>query len=119
MPKLARVLMMAGGTGGHIFPGLAIVKKLREEGIEVNWLGTAQGAEAKWVAKEGIPIHFISISGFRGKGLKDQLLAPWRIFIALLQSIRIIKQLKPDIVIGMGGFVSGPGALRLGCWVFR
>ena len=111
MPKLARVLIMAGGTGGHIFPGLAIAKKLREEDVEVSWLGTEQGPEARWVPEAGIPIHFISISGFRGKGLIDQLLAPWRILIALFQSLRIIRQLKPDVVIGLGGYVSGPGAI--------
>lgn len=115
MPKLARVLIMAGGTGGHIFPGLAIAKKLREEGVEVNWLGTQQGAEVKWVPEAGIPIHFISISGFRGKGLKDQVLAPWRILRALFQSIWTIRKLKPDVVIGMGGFVSGPGGIA--CWI--
>jgi len=115
MPKLARVLIMAGGTGGHIFPGLAIAKQLGEQGIEVNWLGTRQGPEAQWVPDAGIPIHFISISGFRGKGLKDQLLTPWRIMMALLQSSRIIWRLKPDVVIGMGGFVSGPGGIA--CWL--
>lgn len=115
MPKLARVLIMAGGTGGHIFPGLAIAKKMREEGIEVNWLGTQQGVEAKWVPEADIPIHFISISGVRGKGIKDQILAPFRIMVALVQSILIIRKLKPDVVIGLGGFVSGPGGLA--CWI--
>ncbi len=115
MPKLARVLIMAGGTGGHIFPGLAIAKKLRAEGVDVNWLGTQQGVEAQWVPEAGIPIHFISISGVRGKGIKDQVLAPWRIMVALFQSIFIIRKLKPDVVIGLGGFVSGPGGLA--CWI--
>lgn len=111
MAKLARVLIMAGGTGGHIFPGIAIAKKLQEEGIDVNWLGTPSGAEAKWVPEAGIPIHFIDIKGFRGKGLMDQFLAPWRILVALFQAFRVIHQVKPDVVIGMGGFVSGPGGL--------
>ncbi len=111
MPKLARVLIMAGGTGGHVFPGLAIAKKLREDGVEVNWLGTEQGPEARWVPENDIPIHFISIKGFRGKGLIDQLFTPWHILVALFQSISIINQLKPDVVIGLGGYASGPGAI--------
>ncbi len=111
MAKLTRVLIMAGGTGGHVFPGLAIAKRLRDQGVVVNWLGTQKGLEAKCVPEAGIPIHFIHISGFRGKGLKDKLFVPWRIGVALRQSMRIIRQFQPDVVIGMGGFVSGPGGI--------
>jgi UDP-N-acetylglucosamine--N-acetylmuramyl-(pentapeptide) pyrophosphoryl-undecaprenol N-acetylglucosamine transferase len=111
MSKLVRVLMMAGGTGGHVFPGLAVAKQLREQGIEVHWLGTRKGLEARWVPEAGIPIHFINISGFRGKSLKDKLFVPWRICVALFQSMQIIRKIKPDVVIGMGGFVSGPGGI--------
>ncbi len=111
MSNLQRVLIMAGGTGGHVFPGLAIAKRLQEEGIHVDWLGTRKGLEAKLVDQAGIALHFISISGIRGKGLSGILLAPGRVTIALIQAWRIIRRLKPDVVIGMGGFVSGPGGI--------
>ncbi|HSW68804.1 MAG TPA: undecaprenyldiphospho-muramoylpentapeptide beta-N-acetylglucosaminyltransferase [Gammaproteobacteria bacterium] len=115
MSQLKRILIMAGGTGGHIFPGLAIAKRLLSENIEVQWLGTQTGLEAKLVPDAGIPIHFITINGVRGKGIKDILLAPPRLLIAIFQAARIIRQFKPDIVLGMGGFVSGPGGIA--CWL--
>ena len=111
MSKLKRVLITAGGTGGHVFPGLAVAKRLQDEGIEVQWLGTSQGLEAKLVPDAGIPIHFITISGIRGKGLKNLLLAPPRLLTAVMQARRLIRKLKPDIVLGMGGFASGPGGI--------
>lgn len=117
MGKLQKVLVMAGGTGGHVFPGLAVAKQLREQGIEVHWLGTKQGLEAKLVPEAGIPIHFISIYGLRGKGIKSLLLAPFRLIRAMCQAMRIIHRLKPDLVLGMGGFVSGPGGLTT--WLLR
>lgn len=117
MGKLQRVLVMAGGTGGHVFPGLAVAKQLINQGVEVHWLGTRKGLEAKLVPEAGIPIHFISISGVRGKGLADILLAPMRLTVAVWQALRIIRQLKPDVVIGMGGFASGPGGIA--SWLLR
>jgi UDP-N-acetylglucosamine--N-acetylmuramyl-(pentapeptide) pyrophosphoryl-undecaprenol N-acetylglucosamine transferase len=114
MANLKKVLIMAGGTGGHVFPGLAVAQRLREEGIEVHWLGTQKGLEAKLVPEAGIPIHYISISGIRGKGWKDLALAPWRLTGAIMQSIKVLRQLRPDVVIGMGGFVSGPGGIACG-----
>lgn len=111
MGKLKRVLIMAGGTGGHVFPGLAVAKSFREQGIEVQWLGTAKGLEAKVVPEANFKLHYISITGFRGKGWKDLFLAPWRLGRATLEAINIIKKYDPDVVIGMGGFVSGPGGL--------
>lgn len=111
MGKLKTALIMAGGTGGHVFPGLAVAKKLREQGVDVHWLGTQKGLESRVVPEAGFPIHFISISGLRGKGFKDLLLAPFRLIVAITQAIKIIRQLKPDVVIGMGGFVSGPGGI--------
>lgn len=111
MTKLNKVLIMAGGTGGHIFPGLAVAKFFREAGIEVHWLGTHKGLESKLVPEANFPLHYISISGIRGKGWKDLLFAPWRLTTAILQSIKIIRQIQPDVVIGMGGFVSGPGGI--------
>lgn len=111
MAKLQKVLIMAGGTGGHVFPGLAVARLLQEQGIEVHWLGTRKGLEARLVPEAGFPIHFISISGLRGKGKKDLLLAPFRLAWSIVQSARIIRGLRPDVVLGMGGFVSGPGGI--------
>ncbi|MBS0856156.1 MULTISPECIES: undecaprenyldiphospho-muramoylpentapeptide beta-N-acetylglucosaminyltransferase [unclassified Tatumella] len=106
-----RLMVMAGGTGGHVFPGLAVAHYLMEQGWQVRWLGTADRMEADLVPKHGIDIDFIRISGLRGKGVKAQLLAPWRIFTAWRQARAIMKAWKPDVVLGMGGYVSGPGGL--------
>ncbi len=106
-----RLMVMAGGTGGHVFPGLAVAHHLHSQGWEVRWLGTADRMEADLVPKHGIDIDFIRISGLRGKGLKAQLLAPLRIFNAWRQARAIMKRFKPDVVLGMGGYVSGPGGL--------
>lgn len=111
MTKLKRVLIMAGGTGGHIFPGIAVAKGLRERGIDVQWLGTRKGMEARLVSAAEFPIHYITITGLRGKGFQDLLFAPWRLMIAVLQARRIIQNIDPDVVIGMGGFASGPGGI--------
>ncbi|KFD20645.1 MULTISPECIES: undecaprenyldiphospho-muramoylpentapeptide beta-N-acetylglucosaminyltransferase [Tatumella] len=106
-----RLMVMAGGTGGHVFPGLAVAHHLMAQGWQVRWLGTADRMEADLVPKHGIDIDFIRISGLRGKGIKAQLLAPWRIFTAWRQARAIMKRWKPDVVLGMGGYVSGPGGL--------
>lgn len=106
-----RLMVMAGGTGGHVFPGLAVAHHLMEQGWQVRWLGTADRMEADLVPKHGIEIDFIQISGLRGKGIKAQLLAPMRIFNAWRQARAIIKAWQPDVVLGMGGYVSGPGGL--------
>lgn len=104
-------MVMAGGTGGHVFPGLAVAHHLMDQGWQVRWLGTADRMEADLVPKHGIDIDFIRISGLRGKGLKAQLLAPVRIFNAWRQARAIMKRFQPDVVLGMGGYVSGPGGL--------
>jgi UDP-N-acetylglucosamine--N-acetylmuramyl-(pentapeptide) pyrophosphoryl-undecaprenol N-acetylglucosamine transferase len=108
---LKKVLIMAGGTGGHVFPALAIAKTMQQQGIEIHWLGTEKGLEARVVPEGGIPLHFITIGGLRGKGWKSLLAAPWRLTTAVWQAARIIKQLQPDVVLGFGGFVSGPGGI--------
>lgn len=105
----ARILIMAGGTGGHVFPALAVAEQLRAQGFDVLWMGTRAGLEAEIVAKAGIPISFISINGLRGKSWLSWLLAPYKLGIAFLQSLFLIMKLKPALVVGMGGFVSGPG----------
>ncbi|MGX9740067.1 undecaprenyldiphospho-muramoylpentapeptide beta-N-acetylglucosaminyltransferase [Pseudocitrobacter corydidari] len=106
-----RLMVMAGGTGGHVFPGLAVAHHLMDQGWQVRWLGTADRMEADLVPKHGIEIDFIRISGLRGKGVKALLLAPLRIFNAWRQARAIMKRFKPDVVLGMGGYVSGPGGL--------
>ena len=107
----APVLIMAGGTGGHIFPALAVADTIKSEGAPVVWLGTEKGLESKIVPKEGIDIEYIRISGLRGKGLLHKLVAPFKIIDAVLQAYKIMRRLKPRSVLGMGGYVTGPGGV--------
>ena len=102
---------MAGGTGGHVFPGVAIADALADKQIDCVWLGTQGGMEATWVKNANIPLHNISIKGLRGNGLKGWLLAPVNVFKAWRQARKIMQRQQPDLVLGMGGFVCGPGGL--------
>lgn len=102
---------MAGGTGGHVFPGLAVAHILLAEGWDVRWLGTADRMEADLVLKYGIPIDFIQIAGLRGKGWRSLIMAPFTILRAVLQAKKVISGFKPGAVLGMGGYVSGPGGI--------
>lgn len=113
----ATVLIMAGGTGGHVFPALAVARKLQQDNHKVEWLGTSAGIEADIVVKAGIPLHFISITGLRGKGRLALLLAPFRLLMALIQAIIILRKLRPCCALGMGGFASGPGGVA--AWLLR
>ncbi len=106
-----RLLVMAGGTGGHVFPALAVARQLREQGWQVLWLGTAERMEARLVPQHGFEIQFIDIKGLRGNGLKRKLLAPWQITKAIWQAWQIQRQFKPDVVLGMGGYAAGPGGI--------
>jgi UDP-N-acetylglucosamine--N-acetylmuramyl-(pentapeptide) pyrophosphoryl-undecaprenol N-acetylglucosamine transferase len=108
---------MAGGTGGHIFPGLAVAHELQNQGWQIEWLGTTHGLEAKLVPEQGIPLHCISVAGLRGKRLGSRLVTSIKLLGALIQSLKVIRRLKPTIVIGMGGFVAGPGGLA--AWLLR
>ncbi len=112
-----RILIMAGGTGGHVFPALAVADHLRKQGWDIHWLGTKVGLEATIVPKANIPVHYIDIKGLRKNGLVGWCLAPLRLLLALFQSLRIIHHLKPDVVLGMGGFISGPGGAA--AWLLR
>lgn len=112
-----KVLVMAGGTGGHVFPALAVAEQMREQGITVHWLGTRAGLEARLIPQAGFSIDYISIKGLRGKNVLSWLLAPVRILIALTQAIQVCLRLKPNVVLGMGGFVTGPGGLA--SWLLR
>lgn len=105
------LLIMAGGTGGHVFPGLAIAHKMKDLGWDVQWVGTAEKMEANLVPKYDIPIHFIDVGGIRGKGIVTKLLTPFMLVHAIWQSIQLIKKIKPSIVLGMGGYASGPGGI--------
>lgn len=112
-----KVLIMAGGTGGHVFPALATAEKLQQQGVEVEWLGSRVGIENEIVPKAGIPLHRISVTGLRGKGRLSLLLAPFRIAKALGQALAVLRRVRPDAVLGMGGFASGPGGLA--AWLLR
>jgi UDP-N-acetylglucosamine--N-acetylmuramyl-(pentapeptide) pyrophosphoryl-undecaprenol N-acetylglucosamine transferase len=102
---------MAGGTGGHVFPGLAVAKALRTEGWDIHWLGTAERMEANVVPKHDIPIHFIPVKGLRGKGVSARIQGGIALLKSLLSARRIIKHIQPDIVVGFGGYASGPGGI--------
>ncbi|MEP6885074.1 MAG: undecaprenyldiphospho-muramoylpentapeptide beta-N-acetylglucosaminyltransferase [Gammaproteobacteria bacterium] len=111
------VLIMAGGTGGHVFPALAVAKVLRERGVEVVWLGVPGSMESRLVPANGFPIEWVRIGGIRGKGLGQKLLAPMRILRAVLQSLRVMRRVRPRSVLGAGGYVSGPGGIA--AWLLR
>ncbi len=111
------IIIMAGGTGGHVFPALAVAEKLRALGVAVHWLGTAPGLEARIVPKDQIPLHFLRVKGLRGQGWKRLLLMPFMLTSAVVQAMRTLLIVKPDCVLGMGGYVAGPGALA--AWILR
>jgi len=106
-----RYLIMAGGTGGHVFPALAVAKALMARGHQVEWLGTARGLEAKVVPAAGIQLHCLNIAGVRGRGIRHLLIAPWLIVKSVLTVRRILRGFKPAAVIGLGGYVAGPGGV--------
>ena len=107
----ARVLSMAGGTGGHVFPALACAREFQARGYEVHWLGTPRGIENELVPAAGLPLHLIAVSGLRGKGAGALLRAPLQLLRSLIQARRLIRQLRPVCVLGLGGYVTGPGGL--------
>ncbi|WP_339721293.1 undecaprenyldiphospho-muramoylpentapeptide beta-N-acetylglucosaminyltransferase [uncultured Paraglaciecola sp.] len=106
-----RLLVMAGGTGGHVFPGLAVAAELAAQNWQVQWMGTAGRMEAQIVPQAGYPISFIDVVGVRKNGVLTLLMAPFKIIKAIVQAHKVIQQFKPDVVIGMGGFASGPGGV--------
>jgi UDP-N-acetylglucosamine--N-acetylmuramyl-(pentapeptide) pyrophosphoryl-undecaprenol N-acetylglucosamine transferase len=105
------VLIMAAGTGGHVFPALAVALKLQEQNVRTEWMGTHQGMENRLLEGSGIQIHAVSAKGLKGKGIARLIAAPFMLAQALIQSMRILSKVQPDCVLGMGGFVSGPGGL--------
>jgi UDP-N-acetylglucosamine--N-acetylmuramyl-(pentapeptide) pyrophosphoryl-undecaprenol N-acetylglucosamine transferase len=104
-------LMMAGGTGGHIYPGLAVAEALVQRQWKVHWLGTERGMEVQILAKTSIPLHTTRFEGFVGRGLLTKLITPLKLLNALLAAWRVMRLTRPDIVIGMGGYPALPGGL--------
>jgi len=111
LPEGARVMILAGGTGGHIFPGLAVACVLREAGARVSWLGTPHGLENRLVPAAGFELSSVAIRGLRGRGLTGWLAAPLRIIRAMLQARRVIATERPGCVLSMGGYAAGPAGL--------
>lgn len=111
------VLIIAGGTGGHVFPALAVASELRARAVDVCWMGTEGGIEARIVPGADIEIDWVNVSGVRRKGVLAYLLAPFVVAMALTQSLRILTRRRPSVVLGMGGFVSGPGGIA--AWLTR
>lgn len=111
------ILIMAGGTGGHVFPALALARLLRARSYEVIWLGTRRGLEARVVPAEQIPIEWLSVGGLRGKSLATLIAAPFRLVLALAQALRVMWRHRPIVVVGLGGFVTGPGGVA--AWLTR
>ena len=105
------VMITTGGTGGHVFPGLAVAARLLARGWQVFWLGTREGLEAKLVPRHGVDFEAIRFAGVRGKGVRQLLLGPFALLNACRQSVAVIRRRAPDVVVGFGGFVSFPGAL--------
>jgi UDP-N-acetylglucosamine--N-acetylmuramyl-(pentapeptide) pyrophosphoryl-undecaprenol N-acetylglucosamine transferase len=104
-------LIMAGGTGGHIFPGLAVAEALRAKGWQVQWLGAPNSMESRLVPPRGFELQTIDFSGVRGKGLVTLALLPLRLLKAFWQSIQVIRRVKPDVVVGLGGYISFPAGM--------
>lgn len=117
MTMSAPVLIMAGGTGGHIFPGLAVAERLRAQGVPVVWLGANGGMETRVIPAQRIELLTIAVGGLRGKGLKTRLLAPLMLLRALFASVVVVRKVKPRSVLSMGGYVAGPGGLA--AWLLR
>lgn len=105
------VMILAGGTGGHVFPALAVAKKIEQQSVPLIWVGTKKGIESKVVAKAGFRLEWILVSGLRGKGVATYLIAPFILTLAGLQAVWLLLKYRPCAVLGMGGFVAGPAGL--------
>ena len=106
-----KVMIMAGGTGGHVFPALAVADELRAADVGVSWLGTRAGIEAELVPANDIKLNYLDIEGIRGRGLVALLKAPLLLWRSIRQSLSVLTEYQPQVVLGMGGFASGPGAV--------
>ena len=108
---MTRLLVVAAGTGGHVYPALAVAERLRSMGVEVSWLGTAAGIEARLVPAAGFPFHVSRVAGLRGKGIARWLGAPLLLVRSGLRAIAVLARVRPHVVLGMGGYGAGPGGL--------
>lgn len=115
--RRAPIMIMAGGTGGHIFPGIAVAQELRARDVPVVWLGSAGGLETRLVPQAGLTIETLKITGVRGKGAMALLAAPWRIARALLAAWRVFGRVRPASALALGGFAAGPGGIA--AWLRR
>ncbi|WP_435370722.1 undecaprenyldiphospho-muramoylpentapeptide beta-N-acetylglucosaminyltransferase [Hydrogenophaga intermedia] len=104
-------LVMAGGTGGHIFPGLAVAEALRARGWRVHWLGAPDSMESRLVPPRGFALETVQFGGLRGKGLLTKLLLPLNLLRAFWQSIQVVRRVKPDVLVGLGGYITFPGGM--------
>ena len=111
MGRITKIAILGGGTGGHIFPGLAIAHCFHEKNISVFWLGSKNGLEATLVPRHTIPVYLLSVRQLRGKSFLKKLLFPFQLSHAIYQAYKILKKNKPDLVISMGGFAAGPGGI--------
>ena len=116
-PNPPPVLIMAGGTGGHVFPALAVAKVLRERGVPVVWLGVPGGMESRLVPANGFPIEWVRVAGIRGKGWSAWIFAPLRMIRAVAEARGVLRRVRPRSVLGAGGYVSGPGGVA--AWLLR
>ena len=108
---MTRLLVVAAGTGGHVYPALAVADRLRSMGVDVSWLGTAVGIESRLVPAAGFPLHVAKVAGLRGKGLARWLAAPLLLLRSGLRSMAVLARVRPHVVLGMGGYGAGPGGL--------
>ena len=104
-------LIMAGGTGGHIFPGLAVAEALRTQGWRVHWLGAPASMEEQLVVPRGFAFEAVQFAGVRGKGLKTLALLPLKLLRAFWQSLQVVRRVRPDVVVGLGGYITFPGGM--------
>jgi UDP-N-acetylglucosamine--N-acetylmuramyl-(pentapeptide) pyrophosphoryl-undecaprenol N-acetylglucosamine transferase len=111
MSKQHCALVMAGGTGGHIFPGLAVAEALRNKGWRVHWLGAPASMESRLVPARGFALELVNFSGVRGKGLSTLVLLPLRLLRAFWQALQVVRRVKPDVLVGLGGYITFPGGL--------
>lgn len=114
---MSTLLIMAGGTGGHVYPALSVAEELQRRGVDIVWLGTRQGLEARAVPAAGFDIEWITIRGLRRTGLLGTIRTPFLLLLAMCQTLGVVLRRRPAAVLGMGGFVSGPGALT--AWLLR
>ena len=104
-------LIMAGGTGGHIFPGLAVAEALRERGWRVHWLGAPESMESRLVPPRGFALETVRFGGLRGKGVLTTLLLPLNLLRAFWQSLQVVRRVQPDVLVGLGGYITFPGGM--------